>query len=98
MAKRSMFVGMDVHKESIDVELVRPQLARRLARSAADLFVQTPALAEKHGVQLWDFRDPLRQSASASKDQRTYFTDDTAGTIQLFAIAADDRQSTPAQT
>ena len=43
MAKRSMFVGMDVHNESIDVELVRPQLARRLARSAADLFVQTPA-------------------------------------------------------
>ena len=59
---------------------------------------EAQALAEKHQVQLWDFRDLLRQIASASKDQRTYFTDDTARTIQLFAMAAGDRQSLPAQT
>jgi len=58
---------------------------------------EAQTLAEKHRVQLWDFRDLLRQIAVASKDQRTYFTDDTARTIQLFAMAADDRQSIPAQ-
>jgi len=57
---------------------------------------QAQALAEKHGVQLWDFRDILRQIAAANKNQRTYFTDDTARTIQLFAMATDDRKSTKA--
>jgi len=57
---------------------------------------QAQALAEKHGVQLWDFRDILRRIAAANKNQRTYFTDDTARTIQLFAMATDDRKSTKA--
>jgi hypothetical protein len=48
----------------------------------------------KREGQLWDFRDVLRQIAAASKDRRTYFTDNTARTIQLFAMAADDRRST----
>jgi hypothetical protein len=55
---------------------------------------EAQALAKKHRVRLWDFRDLLREIAAASKDQRTYFTDDTARTIQLFAMAADDRKST----
>lgn len=55
---------------------------------------QAQALAVKHQVQLWDFRDILHQIAAANKNQRTYFTDDTARTIQLFAMATDDRKST----
>jgi hypothetical protein len=45
------------------------------------------ALAKEKGVELWDFRTLLHEIAAASKDQRTYFTDDTARTIQLFAKA-----------
>lgn len=47
--------------------------------------------AEKSGVSLWDFRDLLRDIAEAHKTQRTYFTDDTARTIQLFAMAASEQ-------
>ena len=46
-------------------------------------------LARAEGVELWDFRTLLAEIAAASKDQRTYFTDDTARTIQLFAKAQD---------
>jgi len=52
------------------------------------------ALAENNGIQLWDFRDLLRQIAAANRDHKTYFTDDTARTIQLYAMADDDRKST----
>ena len=55
------------------------------------------AFAEKHRVQLWDFRDILHQIAAANKKQRTYFTDDTARTIQLFAMATENRKSTKAE-
>ena len=47
--------------------------------------------AAKHGVQLWDFRDLLQEIADAHKQRKTYFTDDTARTIQLFALAAGRR-------
>lgn len=50
---------------------------------------QAEALASKHKVQLWDFRNLLLEIADESKNQKTYFTDDTARTIQLFAKAAD---------
>jgi hypothetical protein len=44
--------------------------------------------AEKNGVVLWDFRDLLNQIADAHKKHKTYFTDDTARTIQLFSMAS----------
>ncbi len=50
-------------------------------------------MANQHGIELWDFRDLLRKIAAANRDHRTYFTDDTARTIQLFAMATDDRKS-----
>ena len=46
-------------------------------------------IAKRHDIDLWDFRDLLHDIADASKDQKTYFTDDTARTIQLFAIASN---------
>jgi hypothetical protein len=37
---------------------------------------------------VWDFRDLLLDIAAAHRERRIYFTDDTARTIQLFAMAA----------
>jgi hypothetical protein len=50
-------------------------------------------VAEKCGIQLWDFRDLLQEIAAAYRDHKTYFTDDTARTIQLYAMAAEGRKS-----
>ncbi len=50
---------------------------------------QAEALAKKHKVQLWNFRNSLLEFAEEIKHHKTYFTDDTARTIQLFAKAAD---------
>jgi hypothetical protein len=55
---------------------------------------EAKATAAKHHIELWDFRDLLCEIAAANRDQRTYFTDDTARTIQLFAMATNDRKST----
>lgn len=40
--------------------------------------------AKKAGITLWDFRDILHEIAYHSRNLRTYFTDDTLRTIQLF--------------
>ena len=40
--------------------------------------------ADRQGIILWDFRDILRESAETCRDTKTYFTDDTLRTIQLF--------------
>ena len=53
-------------------------------------------VAAQHGVVIWDFRDLLQEIATANKDRKTYFTDDTARTIQLFAMAGSGRKSTKA--
>jgi hypothetical protein len=52
------------------------------------------AMARKHRVQLWDFRHLLREIVDMNKKQRTYFTDDTARTIQLLAMATEDGKLT----
>jgi hypothetical protein len=52
---------------------------------------EAEALAKQRGIQLWDFRNLLNEIAAANKYQKTYFTDDTARTIQLFAMATDGR-------
>ena len=43
--------------------------------------------ADSHGIQLWDFRDILREISASSERKRVYFTDDTLRTLQLFARA-----------
>lgn len=53
-----------------------------------DATPEARALANDRGVSVWDFRDLLREIAAAHRDHRTYFTDDTARTIQLFALAS----------
>jgi len=48
---------------------------------------EAEAVADRNGIVLWDFRDILKEIALAHRDKKTYFTDDTARTIQLFAKA-----------
>jgi hypothetical protein len=48
-------------------------------------------VADREGIELWDFRDLLQEIASAYRDNKTYFTDDTARTIQLFAKAVAEK-------
>ena len=45
------------------------------------------ALADRENIQLWDFRQIVQAIADACREHKTYFTDDTARTIQLFAMA-----------
>lgn len=44
-------------------------------------------------IQLWDFQDLVRKIADAHRDHKTYFTGDTARTIQLYAMAREDRKT-----
>lgn len=40
--------------------------------------------ADKQGILLWDFRSILEEIAAQGGSSRTYFTDDTLRTLQLF--------------
>jgi hypothetical protein len=43
--------------------------------------------AKTEGIELWDFRKIVQAIGAASTKDKTYFTDDTMRTIQLFAKA-----------
>jgi len=43
--------------------------------------------ATARGIELWDFRDILKEIAVSSEKKLIYFTDDTLRTVQLFARA-----------
>ena len=43
--------------------------------------------ATERGIELWDFRDILKEIAVSSEKKLVYFTDDTLRTLQLFARA-----------
>jgi len=45
------------------------------------------AEAEAKGIELWHFADILKTIAKTFKQTKTYFTDDTLRTLQLFAKA-----------
>lgn len=49
-------------------------------------------LASQNGITLWRFGDILKEIAKVSSLGRTYFTDDTLRTIQLFQKALDDKE------
>lgn len=44
--------------------------------------------AESDGILLWDFRDIMKEIGETFYKTRTYFTDDTLRTIQLFVKAS----------
>lgn len=46
-----------------------------------------PPAAALADVELWDFREILKEIAQRSQSDRTYFTDDTMRTLQLMAMA-----------
>lgn len=54
---------------------------------------EAKALAAEHGVVLWLFPEILHEIAEAHREHRTYFTDDTARTIQLFAMALQAKRN-----
>lgn len=45
---------------------------------------EAKVIADKSGIVLWDFRNLLKEIAESCRDNKTYFTDDTLRTIQLF--------------
>ena len=48
--------------------------------------------AVNRGIELWDFRDILKEIALSSEKKRVYFTDDTLRTLQLYARAEKERR------
>ena len=48
--------------------------------------------ALNRGIELWDFRDILKEIAAPSEKKRVYFTDDTLRTLQLYARAEKERR------
>lgn len=53
------------------------------------------AAADAEGIELWDFRKLMRDIAKSIRDTRSYFTDDTLRTINLFARALVDVEIAP---
>ena len=45
--------------------------------------------ADRAGIILWDFRNMMKEIAETFRKKRTYFTDDTLRTIQLFVRAEE---------
>lgn len=45
-----------------------------------------PAAAKAAEVELWDFKEILKEIAQQCRADRTYFTDDTMRTLQLMAM------------
>ncbi len=44
-------------------------------------------MADRNGIKLWDFRNIIQSIGERSKHEKTYFTDDTLRTLQLFVRA-----------
>jgi len=48
--------------------------------------------AASAGIELWDFRDIIREIAGAIRGSREYFSDDTLRTLNLFIHASDEAE------
>lgn len=59
---------------------------------------EAAAEADKVGVALWSFQEIMREIAATIRHKRSYFTDDTLRTINLFvrALAAAEEKEEPA--
>jgi len=60
---------------------------------------EAAAEAEKASVLLWSFQEIMREIAAAIRHKRSYFTDDTLRTINLFVralAAAEENEAPPA--
>jgi len=54
---------------------------------------EAKAEADNSGITLWDFRELLRDIGETFGEVRTYFTDDTMRTLQLFSKALETDKS-----
>jgi hypothetical protein len=76
---------LEVHEELAKHGFVPGNYSRVIVTwDAAD---QAREVAAKHGIELWEFPHLLHEIAVAHREHHRYFTDDTARTIQLFAMA-----------
>jgi hypothetical protein len=55
-----------------------------------DATPEAKAAAVAAKIELWDFRQLMREIAQSIRDTRSYYTDDTLRTINLFARAAPE--------
>lgn len=55
------------------------------------------AAADAAEIDLWDFRTIMREISASIRDKRSYFTDDTLRTINLFVRALDREAPAPAE-
>jgi hypothetical protein len=51
---------------------------------------EAATMAADAGIELWDFRDIIREMAETIKGSHQYFTDDTLRTLNLFIHASDE--------
>ena len=50
-----------------------------------------PLAAKKAGVELWNFKDMLREIAESTRSNQTYYIDDTMRTLQLLTISLSSK-------
>ena len=60
-----------------------------------DWTAEAKAAADSAGIELWDFRQIARDIAQSLRDRRSYFTDDTLRTINLFTRAISGVEPEP---
>lgn len=82
---------MEVHKEIAKYGFVPGNYKRIIV--TWDATHHARELAAEQDIELWYFPHLLHEIADAHGEHRTYFTDDTARTIQLFAMASKSKQS-----
>jgi hypothetical protein len=94
------FIERKFKPEEVRAELARYGFVESNYQKVIVSWGATPgaeAVAKQSGILVWDFRDLLRRIAAAHGDRKAYFTDDTARTIQLFALAIASRATAEAQ-
>lgn len=57
---------------------------------------EAKAAADAAAIELWDFRTIMREISASIRDKRSYFTDDTLRTINLFVRALERDAPAPA--
>jgi hypothetical protein len=81
----------EVHEELAKYGFVPGNYSRIIV--TWDATDQAREAAVKHGIELWEFPHLLHEIATAHREHHRYFTDDTARTIQLFAMASKFNKS-----
>jgi hypothetical protein len=88
-------------KEKFDAKGVKKMLARYCGGAKCKKIIVIwewkAGVREKaaaHGIELWNFRNLMREIAELGRGKRTYFGDDTLRTLTLFMKALDSGSKT----